>query len=74
MKYNKKNWRYDENGYLRDDVYDKTQLIAKYENKKDIPDKERVTSYFGDMDVYELDDNISEEKFNEIYNIALENI
>lgn len=72
MKYNE-NWRY-ENGYFRDDVYDKTQVIAKYENKNNIPNNERITSYFGDMDLYELNDDVTEERFNEIYQIASKNL
>lgn len=60
-------WNYNEDGLVKNGIYEKTQLIAKYENAIDMETKDRITSYFGDMDLYELLDNTTEELFEERY-------
>lgn len=60
-------WFYNEKGHLRSDVYDKTQLIGEYESRKKTPYSESITSYFGDMGLYELKSGVTEETFNKKY-------
>jgi hypothetical protein len=61
------NWPYAEDGSLRDDVYTKVQLVGFYEHKNDIPYIESLTTYFSDMDVFELRDGTTESALNAAY-------
>lgn len=54
------------------DKSDKIQLIAKYEEENKIPYAESVTSWFGDMALFELKLGATEEQFNAAYEKAVE--
>lgn len=69
-----KKWKYDAYGYLRGDVYDKIQIIGKYEAKNNVPAKDCITSYFGDMTLYEMRDNVTKEIFTKVYKKVMEDL
>ncbi len=54
------------------DKSDKIQLIAKYEEENNIPYAETVTSWFGDMALFELKLGATEEQFDAAYIKAVE--